>query len=152
MIRDRIEKMACDIASDIGSQSFTALCVLKGGYQFFSDLLTTMRSVYRVSSSYSFMATNGTGVSNPFHIRSEFIRVKSYEDDSSSGKVSISGIDSLESLRGTNLLVVEDIIDSGLTMARLLDALKELQPKTIRVASLFLKRNPKSLGFIPDCK
>lgn len=150
IIRDRIERMACDIASDIGSQSFTALCVLKGGYQFFSDLLSQIRSVYRVSSSYSLNAIQSQESQHAFHIRSEFIRLKSYEDDASSGKVTITGIETLEQLRGANVLIVEDIIDSGLTMVKLLGALKEFEPKTVRVASLFLKRNPKSCGYVPD--
>jgi len=159
--------MACDLASDIGHNSFTALCVLKGGYQFFSDLLSMIRQVYRVSNSYYVdIGLDGNGVENengspavkrpsspiPFHIRTEFIRVKSYEDESSTGKVTITGMESLESLRGANVLIVEDIIDSGLTMVKLLEALKEFQPKTVRVASLFLKRNPKSCGYVPDCK
>jgi len=149
VIRDRTERMACDIASDIGHDSFTALCVLKGGYQFFSDLLQMIRQTYRVSSSYSENGRQQARTLSPFHIRTEFIRVKSYEDDSSTGKVTITGMESLESLRGTNVLIVEDIIDSGLTMVKLLDALKEFEPKSVRVASLFVKRNPRSIGYVP---
>ena len=97
---DRIERMACDIASDIGHESFTALCVLKGGYQFFSDLLHMMRQIYRVSSLYAVHSPVTTSVPDPFHIRAEFIRVKSYEDDASTGDVRVTGIEDLESLRG----------------------------------------------------
>lgn len=91
--------MACDIASDIGNESFTALCVLKGGYQFFSDLLHMMRQVYRVSSLYAVHSQPST-LSQPFHIRAEFIRVKSYENESSTGNVRITGIEDMQSLRG----------------------------------------------------
>lgn len=55
-------------------------------------------------------------------------------------------------LHRQNLLVVEDIIDTGLTMVKLLEVLKQHQPKSIRVASLFWKRNPKSCGYMPECK
>lgn len=87
--------MACDIASDMGKESFTALCVLKGGYQFFSDLLQMIRQIYRFSSLYAAQSQP-----SPFHIRAEFIRVKSYENDASTGNVRITGIEDLESLRG----------------------------------------------------
>lgn len=91
--------MACDIASDIGNESFTALCVLKGGYQFFSDLLQMIRQIYRFSSLYA-VQSHPAALPPPFHIRAEFIRVKSYENDASSGNVRITGIENLESLRG----------------------------------------------------
>lgn len=101
--------MACDIASDIGNESFTALCVLKGGYQFFSDLLNMMRQIYRVSSLYA-LQSQPTTLPQLFHIRAEFIRVKSYENDSSTGNVRITGIDDLESLRGQVSCVISVII------------------------------------------
>jgi hypoxanthine phosphoribosyltransferase len=161
--------MACDIASDIGHESFTALCVLKGGYQFFSDLLDMIRQVYRFSTLYAVQATPAT-LPAPFHIRAEFIRVKSYENDSSTGNVRITGIEDLESLKGQvnsfiltnplfivtvfhqNVLVVEDIIDSGQTMVKLLEALRNYSPKSLRVSSLFWKRNPHATGYVPNCK
>jgi len=41
----------------------------------------------------------------------DFIRLKSYENDQSSGEIKIIGLQDLESLRGKNVLIVEDIID-----------------------------------------
>ena len=49
------------------------------------------------------------------------------------------------------MLIVEDMIDTGRTMVKLLNTLKEHGPKTIRVASLFLKRTERSNGYVPDC-
>lgn len=107
IIKDRIERMALDIVSDIGEESFTALCVLKGGYQFFSDLLNSMRQIYRFST-LSKVASLGKSneaqstlekLSTSFHIKADFVRVKSYENDSSSGQVTISGIDDLSTIK-----------------------------------------------------
>lgn len=116
--------MALDIVTDIGEESFTALCVLKGGYQFFSDLLNSMRQIYRFSTlSKAALALRSTGDSdskylnppktcqlgNSFHIKADFVRVKSYENDSSSGQVMISGIDDLSAIKNmvsTNLQLV----------------------------------------------
>jgi hypoxanthine phosphoribosyltransferase len=154
LIQDRIERLACDIAKDIGHESFIALCVLKGGYQFFSDLLAKIRQFYRFTSyteSESAETRDGSSseLRGPRQIRAEFIRVKSYEDDSSSGKVTITGIETLSALNGANVLIVEDIIDTGVTMVKLLDVLKDYNIKSLRVASLFLKRNPQSVGYVP---
>ncbi|KAI1280306.1 Hypoxanthine-guanine phosphoribosyltransferase [Halotydeus destructor] len=155
LISDRIEKIACDIANEYGDQSFVALCVLKGGYQFFSDLLHKIRQYYRFSTiaeSRSSLPNGGHSRRSvtPQQIRVEFIRVKSYEDDQSTGNVAITGLENLDSLRGTNVLIVEDIVDTGKTMVKLLEAFENVQPKTLRVASLFLKRNPASNGYVPQ--
>lgn len=58
----------------------------------------------------------------------------------------------MESVKGKNVLVVEDIIDTGRTMAKLLDLLSQYQPNRVKVASLLLKRQPHSTGYEPDCK
>lgn len=58
----------------------------------------------------------------------------------------------MESVKGKNVLVVEDIIDTGRTMMKLLGLLREYQPKCVKVASLLLKRQPASNGYIPECK
>ncbi len=47
---------------------------------------------------------------------SEFIRCKSYVNDSSTNEVIITGVNNMERMRGANVLVVEDIVDTGRTM------------------------------------
>ncbi|GFU47252.1 hypoxanthine-guanine phosphoribosyltransferase [Nephila pilipes] len=138
LIHDRIERLARDIAQDYDDQPFTALCVLKGGYKFFADLLDKIKQYVR--------NINGpTGV-----ISVDFIRIKSYEDSDSSGELKIMGIDNLMTLAGRNLLIVEDIIDTGLTMENLLKLLQQFKPNSVKVVSLFVKRTPKSSGYRPD--
>ena len=62
-------------------------------------------------------------------MRVEFIRLRSYENTESSGEVQIVGVsaDELVNLRGKNVLVVEDIIDTGRTMQKLLKTLKYVE-------------------------
>jgi hypothetical protein len=50
-----------------------------------------------------------------------------------------------------NVLIVEDIIDTGRTMVKLVEHLKDFGPKSIRVASLLVKKTPHSNGYRPDC-
>ena len=59
-------------------------------------------------------------------------------------------MDNLSDLKGKNVLVVEDIVDTGRTMQKLLNTLKKYEPKKILVACLLRKRTPLSDGYIPD--
>lgn len=52
-------------------------------------------------------------------IRNEFIKVKSYTNEKSTGQVNITGLENVP-LEGNNILIVEDIVDSGMTMKALL--------------------------------
>jgi len=109
--------------------------VLKGGHQFFSDLCNALKRLTL------------TNVSNP-PLTFDFIRVKSYANTESTGDVSIEsiGVD-LPSLKGRHVLLVEDIIDTGVTMSKLVPHIESFGPATVRVATLLEKRTPKSIGF-----
>lgn len=63
----RTERLARDIFQDVKDEPLTALCVLKGGYRFYTDLLDKLTSLNRSLAS----------VSVPLHV--DFIRLKSYE-------------------------------------------------------------------------
>lgn len=93
--------MACDIAVDLANEPFTALCVLKGGYLFFNDLLEKIRRLYR----YRVMDLSEEVADEAQQIRVEFIRLKSYENEQSTSNIQVIGIESLESLRGKVCLV-----------------------------------------------
>lgn len=136
LIMDRTARMAQDICRDLEAP-LVALCVLKGGYQFFTDLL-------------DFIKTYNSTAEHSFQMQVDFIRLKSYVDDRSSGEIQVIGGDSLETLRGKSVLVVEDIIDTGATMTKLLRLLKQSEPASVRVASLLVKRTPRSVGYKPD--
>ncbi|MPC09591.1 Hypoxanthine-guanine phosphoribosyltransferase [Portunus trituberculatus] len=71
-------------------------------------------------------------------------------NDDSTGDIRVIGGDNLSNLRGQNVLVVEDIIDTGRTMSRLLAILQKHEPKSVKVASLLVKRRPDSTGYRPD--
>ncbi|KAK6166020.1 hypothetical protein SNE40_022810 [Patella caerulea] len=136
LIDDRIERLARDIIQDFRNEALTGLCVLKGGYKFFTDLLDKIKALNRNSEE-----------SVPLAV--DFIRVKSYTD-TTSGELQVTGIDNLDHLKGKNVLIVEDIIDTGKTMKRLLDVLQKHNPKSIKVASLLTKRRPGIGVYKPD--
>lgn len=113
-------------------------CVLKGGHQFFADLVNEIKKCNTV-----------LGESVPLSL--EFIKVKSYHNTESTGEVQISLSEKdLQEFKGKNLLIVEDIIDTGSTMVKLLKKLENYQPASVRVSSLLIKKTPKSNGYIPE--
>ena len=70
-------------------------------------------------------------------------RVKSYEGMASTGSVSITGMSdtAMRALQGKHVLVVEDIVDTGLTMNKLMQYMQQhIQPKSIKVLTLLEKR------------
>ena len=73
-----------------------------------------------------------------------------FKNTESSGEVQIIGGDDMSSIKGKNVLIVEDIIDTGRTMVKLLNVLSKYEPKSVRVCSLLLKRTPLSNGYQPD--
>ncbi|KAB5571267.1 hypothetical protein PHYPO_G00223040 [Pangasianodon hypophthalmus] len=127
LIMDRTERLAREIMKDMGGHHIVALCVLKGGYKFFADLLDYIKALNR-NSDRSIPMTN----------------------DQSTGEIKVIGGDDLSTLTGKNVLIVEDIIDTGKTMQTLLELLKQYNPKMVKVASLLVKRTPRSVGYRPD--
>lgn len=79
------------------------------------------------------------------------IQVKSYENDTSTGDVKISLSEAeLQTFKGRDILIVEDIVDTGRTMTALLKKLKEYEPASVRVVSLLVKRTSRSNDYVPD--
>ena len=55
----------------------------------------------------------------------------------------------MSNIKGKNVLIVEDIIDTGRTIVKLLKTLEKFEPKNVRVCSLLTKRTNKSNGYVP---
>ncbi|PAA56889.1 hypothetical protein BOX15_Mlig001816g5 [Macrostomum lignano] len=141
LVLDRIERMAEEISQDLQAscdpeEGLHAICVLKGGFKFFTDLTDRMQSKNCCHKSLK--------------ISSHFIRARSYQNDQSTGSVSIMKLYDLEVLANKTVLVVEDIVDTGHTLSKLIEHLHQYKPKTIKVASLLLKRTPLHNGLFPD--
>ncbi|CAB3408700.1 unnamed protein product [Caenorhabditis bovis] len=125
LVRDRVRRLAKDIHSQIGNEPLSLLCVLKGSYKFFTVLVEEL--------------TNARS-SCPEPMTVDFIRVKSYEDQSSTGTIQIMGLSNLDELKDKNVLVVDDIADTGRTLAKLLDTLKSIGVRQTWTALLLSKR------------
>jgi len=137
VIMDRVNKLARLIV-DESNGPLVVCCILKGGHQYFADLVNVIKKL-----------TTKAGLSVPLSL--EFIRVKSYHNDQASGEVRVSLTeDECKEFQGKNILIVEDIIDTGATMVKLLEKLKQYNPASIKVTSLLIKKTERSNGYIPD--
>ena len=113
----RIEALGKDITKEFEGQDLIVICVLKGAFMFCSDLIKKIN----------------------LPIKLEFISLSSYGDGTqSSGNVRLE-MDITANIEGKNVLVVEDIVDSGLTIKTLMELLTVRKPKTVKLASLLFK-------------
>lgn len=126
-IKARVAEVARQIAADWGDKKPLLLAVLNGSFVFAADLMR--------------------GIDAPCEIA--FVRMASYQGTKSTGRVKeLIGL--TEDVEGRHVVVVEDIIDSGLTMKELLSILKEKHPAEVRIASLLVK--PGNLKVYLDVK
>ena len=137
VIQKRVKEMGREIDSDYPDGPIYLLSILKGSFMFLADL---SRAIERHS------------------VRVEFMGISSYgRDKSSSGQVRVTK-DLDVSLEGHHVLIVEDIVDSGVTLTYLTRVLEQRKPASLRIATLLDKPerriapvDVKYIGFqIPD--
>lgn len=113
----RIAALGNAITKDFENEEIVVICVLKGAFMFCSDLIKKINCPLKL----------------------EFISLSSYGDSTnSSGNVRLE-MDITANIEGKNVLIVEDIVDSGLTIKTLLEILSVRKPKTVKLASLLFK-------------
>jgi len=137
LIDDRTRKLAELIHARLGDKPIVALCVLKGAFRFYNALVDHLLELRR--------SKNG-GATTYHPIYYDFLRLKSYANDSSTGEVQVIGSNPLAQIKGKHVLVVEDIVDTGMTMKKLFELLKEHKPASISMATLLLKRTTRATG------
>ena len=116
-IAGRIKEVAKQIDEEYQGREVVAVCILKGSVVFFTDLIRAMKTPVSI----------------------EFMKVSSYGfGTTSSGKLSV-GLDILSNIEGKDVLIVEDIIDSGHTMYALKQMLQTRNPATLRIVTLLDK-------------
>lgn len=116
-IRARIKELGAEIAAEYKDRPLVLICVLKGSFIFAADLARAIDLPLRI----------------------DFLGVRSYgEGTESSGVVQITQ-DLSKPIAGEDVLFVEDIVDTGLTIAHLKDLFRTRQPRSVKVCSLLHK-------------
>ncbi len=125
-IQQRIRELGEQISQDYQGQELILVCILRGGVLFLTDL---MRHI-SVPHTLEFMAVSSYGVGAR----------------QSSGQPRIN-LDVNTDIRNRNVLIIEDIVDSGHTIRAVLDFLSTRQPKSLRVCTLLDKANRRELPY-----
>lgn len=128
-IAARVRELAGEINEFYGREPLVAVCVLKGGFLFFSDLV---RFLY-----YD-------------NLELDFVRLSSYGKSVSSAGHVIFSKDVEVDIRGKHVLIVEDVVDSGHSMRFLLDQFAARKPRSLRLAALVDKHERRQAAVKVD--
>ena len=128
LIRRRVRELAADIDDVYKGETVVAVCVLKGAFPFFSDLVRAMKTDVLI----------------------DFVRLASYGDRASSSEHVQITKDVEISLEGRHVLIVEDIVDTGRSMDFLMRYFSSRGAKSIRLAALIDKKERREFSVHSD--
>ena len=114
-IQERIIKLASEINTDYKGKNLIILGVLKGAFIAISDLAKNLN----------------------IDVSFEFMSISSYEGSESTGQIKIEKDLDID-ISGKNILIVEDIFDTGLTLSSLIDILESRNPESIEIMCMFV--------------
>ena len=127
-IRNRIQELGSQITQDYENQELVLICVLRGATLFFADLVRE--------------------ISLP--LRFEFLQASSYNDSTEPSKDIEFIRDGNNFIQQKHVLIIEDIIDTGQTLAFLIEHLQSLDPKTIKICTLLDKPDRRQFSVSVD--
>ena len=126
-IQERVKEMAAAINKDYAGKKPLFICILNGSFMFAADLFKQLSIEAELC----------------------FIKLASYKGMKSSGKV-ITSIGLEEDLFGKDVIIVEDIVDTGKTLHRFLPKLVHQQPKSLKIATLLHKSEATEYPLVLD--
>lgn len=126
-INKRLDELADQIMEDYKGKDIIFLCILKGSIVFTVELAKRLKN----------------------NVQFEFIEVSSYENNKSTGKIKLNK-DISQSIEGKDVIIIEDIIDSGRTIFFLKEYLKQKNPSTLKVCSLLDKPSSRTFKIEAD--
>ncbi|HVN24695.1 MAG TPA: hypoxanthine phosphoribosyltransferase [Syntrophorhabdales bacterium] len=127
-IRKAVKRLGTAISRDYRGEEVICICILKGSFMFTSDLVREIKLPTIV----------------------DFIRVSSYgHGTSSKGEITITK-DLEVDIAGKHVLIIEDIVDSGLTLKWLRDTLLDRNPKSLKIVCLLDKKARRKIDIACD--
>ncbi|MBN2637310.1 MAG: hypoxanthine phosphoribosyltransferase [Prolixibacteraceae bacterium] len=116
-IRGVVERMADQMNEDLKEKKPLFLCILNGSFMFAAELFKRI---------------------NLIETEISFVKLASYNGDKSTGQIKqLIGLN--ENIEGRTVVILEDIVDTGITIDHIIEQLKGLKPKEVKVATLLLK-------------
>ena len=127
-IETRVNELAKQISKDYVGKEIRAIGILRGAFIFMSDLIRN--------------------ISVPLSV--DFMSISSYGDDSESGGVIRILKDLDKPIHNKHVLIIEDIVDTGLTLSYLFENLASRNPRSLKVVTLLDKPERRKVEFNPD--
>ena len=127
-IAQKVKEVADKISSDYNGESVIVIGVLTGAFIFTADLVRELSVPVETI---------------------DFIQVSSYQGDKSTGNFVFKKDISVD-ISGKNVLIVEDIIDTGRTLKKLREMLSMREPKSIKICTAFDKPSRRVTDLVPD--
>jgi hypoxanthine phosphoribosyltransferase len=127
-LKNRIAALAQEIRRDVPDEDLHFICVLKGGVLFLADLIRQMEG--RVTMDFMALSSYASGTTTSGEVR--LIKDLDY------------------GLEGRNVIIVEDIVDTGLTLHYLQEILRARNPKSLRTACLLSKPSRRKIEVTVD--
>ena len=116
-IQENIQKLSRQIINDYENEEIIIVCLLKGGFIFTSDLVRYLND----------------------NVKIEFMMTSSYGDDEVSSGIVRIDLDIKSDIQGKNVIIVDDIVDTGNTIFEIVDIMKGRFPKSLKVCCLLNK-------------
>jgi len=127
-IEKRVQEIAQTLSNDYQGRDVVFICILKGAYIFLADLLRHLAIPHTI----------------------DFMRVASYGSGTvSSGKISVTK-DIEADIEGKDVVIVEDIIDTGITLAFLKNKLQKKTPRSLKICALLDKKARREVEIDAD--
>ena len=127
-INSRVKELSKELYSVYKKEEVVFICTLKGAVFFACDLLKNYKGEARL----------------------EFLRVSSYKGKTSTGKIELNLSISKENIEGKNVVIIEDIVDTGNTLKFLKGYINDMNPKTLKICTLLDKKSRREVEIDAD--
>lgn len=127
-LKSRVQELGAELARDYAGKNVIMVCILKGAVQFYADLTRAMDC----------------------QLEMDFMSISSYGNSTKTSGIVRIAKDMDTSITGRHVLIVEDIMDSGLTLNHLTKLLRERQPASLKIVCLLDKPSRRECQITPD--
>ena len=122
-IENRVKELAKQIRKDYKEKSITAICLLKGSLFFTADLTREIGG----------------------KIYLEFMQLSSYEGENTTGTIKLKKDIDFSEIKGKDVLIIEDIVDTGITLNYTLENIKKAGANSVKVCTLLNKPSRRKI-------
>lgn len=122
-IENRVKELAKQIRKDYKEKSITAICLLKGSLFFTADLTREIGG----------------------KIYLEFMQLSSYEGENTTGTIKLKKDIDFSEIKGKDVLIIEDIVDTGITLNYTLEHIKKAGANSVKVCTLLNKPSRRKI-------